>query len=233
MGSGGCEEVIDVFEGIGDVGREVSFEMGDDALHATGEEAESAADASDEKRIETVKSRKDFPRKITRAIGLFAEKDGVGFQAFEEDDPVTGKFRVKDGDEINRADPGGGLSVGPDADGVQFLGQAEIAFLLRGEIFHLLEGGDEFARADVARHVLDGVADGQHGLMIEEVGHIGDGQNDDFPAGRTLPRGGGKGAGLFELQVGLDAVAKQPFLIFFFRSPTNHMGRLKIGIGRR
>ena len=59
---GGAEEVIEVAEGIciGVSGGVVAFELLDDAVDATSEQAEASSDTADEERIEAIKSGKDF-----------------------------------------------------------------------------------------------------------------------------------------------------------------------------
>ncbi len=59
---GGAEEVIEVAEGICiGVGRGVvAFEVLDNAVDATGEQTEAAADTADEEGVEAIKSGEDF-----------------------------------------------------------------------------------------------------------------------------------------------------------------------------
>jgi hypothetical protein len=67
---------------------------------------------------------------------------------------------------------GGGSAFGPDPDGVEARGQSAVAFALRGEIIEILEGGDEFAFGSIEGNVLDSVANGEHGFVVEEVGDV-------------------------------------------------------------
>jgi len=99
------------------------------------------------------------------------------------------------------------------------------------KIFDTLKGGDEFAAAGVPGEILDGVAGREHGFVVEEVGDVGNGEDDDF--GEVFRAGlgaGGKGAGLFGFQVRPQTGAEQFFRFFFFRSPTNHIWILDFGM---
>ena len=153
--------------------------MSEDTIDAGGEEAETAADAADEKGVEAVEARENLAGEFLGVVGLFAKEDGMDVGAFEEDDPVTGQERVEDGDKINRGGAAGRLALGPDADGVNLAGNFEVTVLLVLEVFDALEGGDKFAASGVAGEVLDGMAGGEHGFMIEEVGHVRNGEHDN------------------------------------------------------
>ena len=80
------------------------------------------------------------------------------------------------------------------------------------KIFDTLKGGDEFAAAGVPGEILNGVAGRGHGFVVEEVGDVGDGEDDDlrkiFRAGLGA---GGKGTGLFGFQVRPQTGAEQFF----------------------
>lgn len=81
----------------------------------------------------------------------------------------------------------GRFAFRPDPDGINLAGNFEVAFLLVLEVFHALEGGDEFAAAGVPGQILDGVAGREHGFVVEKVGDIGDGEHND---GREVFRAG-------------------------------------------
>ena len=208
--SGGRQERVDILEGIGHPGGEVTLEVGDDAVHAAGEQAKAATDATDEKWVEAVKAGENLFRGFAASVGLFTKEDGVDVLAVEEDHPVAGQFGMKDGNEIDRGCSSWGLALRPDADGMETLGQVEVALTLGNKVVHVLKGGDKFSLPNIRGQVLDRMADGQHGFVIEEMGHIRDGKNDDFGALGAVLRRGGHGAWLFGLEVGLDAGAEEP-----------------------
>ncbi len=100
--------------------------------------------------------------------------------AIEKHDPVAGNGGMEDGHEVNLAGVGGRFAFGPDPDGVEARGQRAVAFTLGGKIIEVLEGGDEFALGGIEGNVLDGVANGEHGFVVEEVGDICCGEDDRF-----------------------------------------------------
>jgi len=179
---GGAKKVIEVAEGIciGVSGGVVAFEVLDNAVDATGEQTEAAADTADEEGVEAVKSGEDFLVEFCCLIGLFTEKDGVNVWAIEKHDPVAGNGWMEDGHEVDLAGVGGGGAFGPDSDGVEVRGQSAVAFALGGKIIEILEGGDEFALGGIEGNVLDGVANGEHGFVVEKVGDVCRGKNDSF-----------------------------------------------------
>lgn len=118
---GGAEEVIEVAEGIciGVSGGVVAFEVLDNAVDATSEQAEAPSDAADEEGVEAVKSGEDFLVELSCLIGLFTEEDGVNVWAIEKHDPVAGNGWMEDGHEVNLAGVGGRFAFSPDSDGVE------------------------------------------------------------------------------------------------------------------
>ena len=205
--------------------------MGDHAIHPRGQQAEPAPDTTDKERVEAVKAGKDFAGEILGVIGLFAEKHGVDIGAIKQDHPVTGQQGMENGNKINGGGAAERFSFGPDADRIDLVGDFEITFLLGSEVFHSLEGGDEFAAPGVPGNILDGVTGGQHGLVVEEVGHIGNREHGDLrtSAGAGFA-GSRKNAGVFGFEIRAKTGAKKLFRSLFFRSPTNHMGKPEIAM---
>ena len=190
MESGRVEERFDVFEGVGHGGGKKTFKVGNHPIHATGQKAETSADAANEERVEAVESRKNLFGKIAATVGLFAKKNGVDFLAVEENHPVARQFRMENGNEIDGGASMGRFTFGPNTDGIEALCQLKVTFALGAEMVHVLEGGDEFALSDVTSQILNGVADGEHGLMVEEVAHIRVGQGPSiFSAGAMFTGG--------------------------------------------
>ena len=205
--------------------------MVDDTINAGGEKAKAAPDAANKERIEAVEARENFPTKLLGLIGLLAEKNRVNVPAFKEHHPVFGEERMKDGHEINGGGAARRLAFGPDANDVDLGGNFEIALPLVGEVFHPLEGGDEFAGADVMGEILDGVAGGEHGLMVEEVGDVGNREHDDL--GEVFPAslgGSGQGTGIFYFKIRAKAGAEELLRLFFLGCPTNHIWKPEIGM---
>ena len=116
-----AEEGIEVAEGvcIGVGGGVVAFEVLDNAVDATSEQAEAPSDAADEEGVEAVKSGEDFLVELSCLIGLFTKEDGVNVWAIEKHDPVAGNGWMKDGHEVDLAGVGGGGAFGPDSDGIK------------------------------------------------------------------------------------------------------------------
>jgi hypothetical protein len=75
---------------------------------------------------------------------------------------------------------------------------------------HMLKGGDEFAFPDVLGQVFDGMAHGEHGLVVEKMGYVR--SRKVLFSVPTLAGfgGGGNGTGLLDLEVGLNAGAEEP-----------------------
>ena len=86
---------------------------------------------------------------------------------------------------------------------------------MRGKITEVLEGGDEFAFGGIEGNVFDGVANGEHGFVVEEVGDIGRGEDDGFGefGGATLC-GGGHGLMFFRFKIRLEEALKLPARVF-------------------
>ena len=49
-----------------------------------------------------------------------------------------------------------------------------------GKIIEILEGRDEFPFRSIESNVFDGVANGEHGFVVEEVGDVCRGEDDSF-----------------------------------------------------
>lgn len=78
-----------------------------------------------------------------------------------------------------------------------------------GKVSEVLEGRDEFALCGVESDVFDGMADGEHGFVVEEVGDIGGGEEDGFgELGGTALCGGGHRLMLFYFKIRLEAAFK-------------------------
>jgi hypothetical protein len=86
---------------------------------------------------------------------------------------------------------------------------------LRGKITEVLEGGDEFAFGGIEGNVFDGVANGEHGLVVEEVGDIGSGEDDSVGefGGAALRRGRHRLV-FFSFKVRLKEALKLPARVF-------------------
>ena len=151
----------------------MTLEMGDDPVHSAGKKAETSADAANEEGIEAIKTGEDFFGEFAAAVGLFAEENGMNILTVEEDDPVAGQFGVEDGDEIDGAGSDRRFALCPNPDGIQAFGQIEIALTLGHKMVHVLEGGDELSLPDFLCQILNGVAYGQHGFVVEKVGYVG------------------------------------------------------------
>ena len=135
--------------------------------------------------------------------------------AIEEDDPVAGNGWMEDGNEVDLAAVGGRFAFGPDSDGIELRGESAVAFALRGKVTEVLEGGDEFAFSGIEGDVFDGMADGEHGFVVEEVGDIGCGEDDSFGqfGGATLC-GGGHRLMFFRFKIRLEEALKLPARVF-------------------
>ncbi len=135
--------------------------------------------------------------------------------AIEKHDPVAGNGGMEDGHEVDLAGVGGGVAFGPDSDGVEARGQRAVAFALRGKIIEILEGGDEFAFGSIEGNVLDSVANGEHGFVVEEVGDVCCGEDDRFGefGGAALCRRG-HGLMLFRFKIRLEEALKLPARVF-------------------
>ncbi len=84
-----------------------------------------------------------------------------------------------------------------------------------GKIIEVLEGGDEFAFGGIEGNVLDGVANGEHGFVVEEVGDVCRGEYDSFGefGGAALCRRG-HGLMFFCFKIGLEEALKLPARVF-------------------
>jgi len=185
---------------------EVAFKVVDDAGHPTGEKFEAATEGADHKGIEAVVTRKDLSPEVVGLVRLFAKKDGVDSRAVEKHDPVSGEFRVEDGDKVDVVRLGGGFPFGPDPDRIETAGKGAVALFLMEKIVKVLEGGDQFTGGGFMGEILDGVADGQHRLMVKEVVDIGGRNGLGLVAlGRPALFRNPHGAVVFNLEIRLQA----------------------------
>ena len=102
-------------------------------------------------------------------IRLFAEQNGMNFRAIEKHNPVAGEFRMKDWDKVDVVLLGGGLSFGPDSNRIQPAGEFSVALFLMEKIIEVLKGRNQFALSRFMGEIFDGVADGEHCLMVKQV----------------------------------------------------------------
>jgi len=144
-----------------------------DAGHSAGKEFEAPTERADHEGIEAVVSGKDLPLKMVGLIRLFAEQNGMNFRTVEKHDPVAAEFRMEDRDKVDVVQLGGGFSFGPDPDRIQSPSEFPVSFFLVEKIIEVLEGGDQFARCGFMGEILDGVADGEHRLMVKEMIDVG------------------------------------------------------------
>ena len=143
--------------------------MVDDARHSAREEFEAPTERADHEGIEAVVTGKDFSLEMVGLIRLLAKKNGMNFRAIEKYNPVAGEFGMEDGDKIDVILLGGGLSFGPNPYRIQSAGEFPVAFFLIEKIIEVLEGGDQFPLRGFMGEILDGVADGEHCLMVKQV----------------------------------------------------------------
>ena len=129
--------------------------------------------------------------------------------AIEKHDPVAGNGGVENGNEIDFAGVGGRFAFGPDSDGIEVAGQVAVAFALGGKVTEVLEGRDEFAFSGIESDVFDGMANGEHGFVVKEVGDIGCGDDDSFGEfGGAALCGGGHRLMLFYFKIRLEEAFK-------------------------
>ena len=143
--------------------------MVDDARHSAREEFEAPTERADHEGIEAVVTGKDFSLEMVGLIRLFAEKNGMNFRAIEKHNPVAGEFRMEDWDKVDVILLGGGLSFGPNPNRIQPMGELPVALLLMQKIIEVLKGGNQFPLGGFMGEIFDGVADGEHCLMIKQV----------------------------------------------------------------
>ena len=135
--------------------------------------------------------------------------------AIEKHDPVAGNGWMEDGNEVYFAGVGGRFAFGPDSDGIEVAGQVAVAFALGGKVIEVLEGGDEFAFRGIESDVFDGMADGEHSFVVEEVGDIGCGEYDGLREfGGAALCGGGHRLMFFCFKIRLEAILKLPARVF-------------------
>lgn len=143
--------------------------MVDDAGHSAGEKFKAPTEGADYEGIEAVVTGKDLPSKMVGLIRLFAEQNGMNFRAVEKHNPVAGEFRMKDWDKVDVVLLGGGLSFGPNPNRIQPMGELPVALFLMQKIIEVLKGGNQFPLGGFMGEILDGVADGEHCLMVKQV----------------------------------------------------------------
>jgi len=143
------------------------------ARHSAGEKFKPPTERADHERIEAVVSGKDFPLKMVGLIRLFTEQNGMNFGTVEKNHPVAAEFRMEDRDKVDVVQLGGGFPFGPDPDRIQSPSEFPVSFLLVEKIIKVLEGGDQFSRGGFMGEILDGVADGEHRLMVKEMIDVG------------------------------------------------------------
>ncbi len=144
-----------------------------DAGHSAGEEFEAPTERADHERIEAVVSGKDLPLKMVGLIRLFTEQNGVNFRAVEKYNPVAGELRMEDGHKVDVVLLGGRFPFGPDPDCIQSAGEFPVALFLMEKIVEVLEGRDQFSRGGFMGQILNGVADGEHRLMVKQMVDVG------------------------------------------------------------
>jgi hypothetical protein len=140
-----------------------------DAGHSTREKFKAPTEGADHEGIEAVVTGKDLPLKTVGLIRLFAEQNGMNFRAIEKHNPVAGEFRMEDWDKVDVILLGGGLTFGPNPNRIQAMGEFPVALLLMQKIIEVLKGGNQFSLAGFMGEILDGVADGEHCLMVKQV----------------------------------------------------------------
>ena len=143
------------------------------ARHSAGEKFKPPTERADHERIEAVVSGKDLPLKMVGLIRLFTEQNGVNFRAVEKHNPVAGKLRMKDGYKVDVVLLGGGFPFSPDPNYIQPLGEFPVALFLMEKIIEVLEGRDQFSLGGFMGEILDGVANGEHRLMVKEMIDVG------------------------------------------------------------
>ena len=140
-----------------------------DAGHSTREKFEAPTEGADYEGIEAVVTRKDLPLKMVGLICLFTEQNGMNFRAIEKHNPVAGEFRMKDWHKVDVVLLRGGLTFGPNPYRIQPMGELPVALFLMQKIIEVLKGGNQFALGGFMGEILDGVADGEHCLMVKQV----------------------------------------------------------------
>ena len=143
--------------------------MVDDAGYSTREKFEASTEGADYERIKAVVTRKDLSWKMIGLIRLFAEQNGMNFRTVEKHNPVASEFRVKDWDKVDVVLLGGGLSFGPDSYCIQSAGELPVALFLMEKIIEVLKGGNQLPLRSFMGEIFDGVADGEHRLMVKQV----------------------------------------------------------------
>ena len=93
----------------------------------------------------------------------------MDFRAIEKHNPVAGEFRMEDRDKVDVILLGGGLSFGPNPNRIQPMGELPVALFLMQKIIEVLKGGNQFPLGGFMGEILDGVADGEHCLMVKQV----------------------------------------------------------------
>ena len=139
------------------------------AGHSTREKFEAPTEGPDHEGIEAIVTGKDLPLKMVGLIRLFTEQNGMNFRAVEKHNPVAGEFRMEDRDKVDVILLRGGLTFGPDSNRIQSAGEFPVAIFLMEKIIEVLEGGDQFPLGGFMGEILDGVADGEHCLMVKQV----------------------------------------------------------------
>ena len=140
-----------------------------DAGHSTREKFKAPTERADHEGIEAVVTGKDFSLEMVGLIRLLAKKNGMNFRAIEKYNPVAGEFGMEDGDKVDVVILGGKLAFGPDSYCIQSAGEFPVAIFLMEKIIEVLEGGDQFPLGGFMGEILDGVADGEHCLMVKQV----------------------------------------------------------------
>ena len=140
-----------------------------DAGHSTREKFKAPTEGADHEGIEAVVTGKDLPLKMVGLICLFTEQNGMNFRAIEKHNPVAGEFRMKDWNKVDVVILGGKLAFGPDSYCIQSAGEFPVALFLMQKIIEVLKGGNQFPLGGFMGEILDGVADGEHCLMVKQV----------------------------------------------------------------
>lgn len=154
------------------------FPVLDSAFGAAAHEGEIAAHGLDDEGIEAVETDEMSFRCLAGFVYFASDEDGVDFRAGKKDDPIADDNGIEDGNEINVAAIHRRVPLPPDANGVKIFCHLDVAGAAREKFIEMLEGDDEFSFAGFGSEVFDGVADGKHGAVIEDVRGIGCGDVD-------------------------------------------------------
>lgn len=156
----------------------------DGAFEAAAHEGEVAAEGLDDEGVEAVETGEVPFGHVGGFVDFAAYEDGVDFGAGKKDNPVAEDGCMENGHKVDVGTVGGRGSFSPDADGVELFGHLDVALTPWKKFFEVLKGNNEFSFAGFIGEVFDGVADGKHGAIIEDVGDIGDGGFDGDAGGK-------------------------------------------------